>query len=383
MGTPGHRFERQPGERRSRGIDDGVIGDGMARALLAVPCYPHYRFLFALFLGQEGGDAALARLRHAGYQRPVDLARRARAEGFGERGRGEPRFRDQETAGGVLIEPMHEPRALPARVPHYLEHAVDMPRGAGAALHRKAHRFVEHQHISVLVKRDRFEEFQRLVSRAENARRRRNSQRRDAHGLSRFKPVIGIDASAVDAHLALADGALNAGEAQVRNAGLQKAVDAHAGFIFGHVDVLNAAMRAPLPLRSGAKRWGGVSGGGELFRKCTAHPGSLRSPTLPSTRSVHVRRESMPRPGELLAAAGLARSATASAHASSPCRTLNIQPSLPEISGSSNDGNKAGLFDKRIIAAALISASMASIESGILSSYRALKNSSVSTAVAK
>src|SRR5262249_2021924 len=65
-------------------------------------------------------------------------------------------------------------------------------------------------------------------------------------------------------------------------------------------------------------------------------------------------RESISRPRNLLAAAGLAWSAAASAHASSPCRTANIQPSLPEISGSSNDGSKAGLFDRRIIAAVLI-----------------------------
>ena len=46
----------------------------------------------------------------------------------------------------------------PSRVAQHLQHAVEMARGAGAALHRKPHRLVEHQHVVVLVQRDRLEE---------------------------------------------------------------------------------------------------------------------------------------------------------------------------------------------------------------------------------
>ena len=120
----------------------------------------HEAFLLALFLGEEGRDAALPRLRHAGDQRPVDLARRARAEGLGERGRGEARLGDQQAARRVLVEPVHQPRplAVHAGLAQHLQHAVEMARGARAALHREAHRLVEHQHVVVLVQDDRLEE---------------------------------------------------------------------------------------------------------------------------------------------------------------------------------------------------------------------------------
>src|SRR5438094_1184991 len=85
MGAAGHRLEREPGERGPGGVDDGVVGDRVACALLAMAGDPHHRFVLALLFGEKGGDAALPRLRHAGRQRPIDFARRARAERFGER----------------------------------------------------------------------------------------------------------------------------------------------------------------------------------------------------------------------------------------------------------------------------------------------------------
>ena len=90
-------------------------------------------------------------------KRPIDLARRARAEGLGQRRRRKARLGDEQAAGGVLVEPVHEPRPLAVRVAQHFEHAVEMARGAGAALHRKPHRLVEHQHVGVFVERDRFE----------------------------------------------------------------------------------------------------------------------------------------------------------------------------------------------------------------------------------
>ena len=171
----GHRLERHPGERCARGLHHRVIGDRVARALLAMLRDAHERVLLAFFLGEKRRDAALARLRHAGGQRPVDLARRARAEGLRERRRGKARLGDQQAAGRVLVEAMHEARLLPVRAgpAQYLQHAVEMARRAGAALHRKAHRLVEHQHVGVFVQCDRFQEFPRLLVFRRKVRARR------------------------------------------------------------------------------------------------------------------------------------------------------------------------------------------------------------------
>ena len=118
------------------------------------------------------------RLRHAGDQRPVDLARRARAEGLGQRRGGKARLRHQQAAGGVLVEPVHQARALRVgvRAAQGAQHAVEMARGAGAALHGEPHRLVEHQHVVVFVERDRLDEgavllrLRRVVARLRRAR---------------------------------------------------------------------------------------------------------------------------------------------------------------------------------------------------------------------
>ncbi len=47
---------------------------------------------------------------------------------------------------------MHEPRPLAAEaIGHAGQHAVDVARGARAALHREPKRLVQHQHLVVLV----------------------------------------------------------------------------------------------------------------------------------------------------------------------------------------------------------------------------------------
>src|SRR5262249_57480922 len=85
------------------------------------------------------------------------LARRTRAEAFRQRRGGKARLGDRKTAGGILVEPMDEARALAirARCAQRLEHAVDVARRAGAALYRKSHRLVEDHHVGVLIERDR------------------------------------------------------------------------------------------------------------------------------------------------------------------------------------------------------------------------------------
>src|ERR1700745_491241 len=106
MRAAGDWLERQPGERWTGCFDNGVIGDSVGCAFLAVAGDTHDRVLFALLLGEESRNAALARLWHAGDERPIDLARRAGAGRLGERRRGAPRLGNKETTGGVLVEPV-------------------------------------------------------------------------------------------------------------------------------------------------------------------------------------------------------------------------------------------------------------------------------------
>ena len=215
-------------------------------------------FVLTLLLGQEGGDAALARLGHARDQCPVDLARRTRAEGLGERRGGEPGLRHQQAAGGILVEPVHQARALAVGVAQHVEHAIEMARGAGAALHRQPHGLVEHQHVVVFVERDGFEEITSLDLGLAPARARLallEPQRRDAHRLPGFEPLLSLRALAVHAQLALTDDALDMGERQPGKARLEEAIDAHAGFVRAHLGGLHAASRRGGSLRPAVARF--------------------------------------------------------------------------------------------------------------------------------
>ena len=111
----------------------------MARAL-AVAGDAHHALVLALFLGEEGRDPALLRPRHAGDQRPIDFARRARAEGLGERRGGKARLGDQQAAGGVLVEPVHQARTLAVAwiARHRLPSTPSRCRRAGAVSGRTA-----------------------------------------------------------------------------------------------------------------------------------------------------------------------------------------------------------------------------------------------------
>src|SRR5581483_10205308 len=75
------------------------------------------------------------------------------------------------------------------------------------------------------------------------------AQRRNAHCLSGFQPVLRLRALAVDAHLAFADHALDVGKTQAGKTRLKEAIDPHARFVGGHGDVLYAGITGSLALR--------------------------------------------------------------------------------------------------------------------------------------
>ena len=194
MRPPGHRLQRHPGEFLRRGFHHRVVRHRMAGALVAVLGDAHDGVFLVLFLGEIGRDAALLRLRHAGNQRPVDFSRRAFAERARELGGGEARLGDQQTARGILVEPMHQARLLALGVAHHFQHAVDMAHGAGAALHGEAGRLVQHHHVGVLEQDHLLEGVERLLrgfgEHAAANLRRVELERRNADGLALFQPVL-------------------------------------------------------------------------------------------------------------------------------------------------------------------------------------------------
>ena len=82
------------------------------------------------------------RMRKGGYGGGKGGGKKAAASAG--RGRGKAGFRHQQTAGGILVEPMHKARTLGVGIiaPQRFQHGVDVLRHAGAALHRKPVRLV-------------------------------------------------------------------------------------------------------------------------------------------------------------------------------------------------------------------------------------------------
>ncbi len=328
----------------------------MHGVLVAVLGDAHEGVFFDLLLGQISRDAALLRPRHAHDQRPVDLARRAGAEGFRQCGGGKARLGDQQAAGGVLVEPVHQARALGvgARAAQGAEHAVDVADGAGAALHGKPHGLIKHQHVGVLVERDRFEEGAVLLRRRRVVARGRRVQleRRYAHGLSRFQPRLRLRALAVHAHLAFADDALDMAEREPGKARLEEAVYAHIVFVRGDGDGLHAG-RIIRGLRSDhrrghnsrpllTRRAGGISAASAAITlRCVLRAqiglpriGALFSPLLDPLVAIATLTATLTaaaRPGLLPSAAWLARSVASAGHAgaSASRESAASRPSRP------------------------------------------------------
>src|SRR5215203_962412 len=216
VGAPGDGLQRQPGELLRRRLDDGVIGERVARALVAVLGDAHARVLVAdLLLGEVGRDPALPHPRHAGDDGPVDLARRARAEGLAERHGGKARLRDDEAAGRVLVEAMDEARLLALLVAQRLKQAVDVALRPRPALDRKAGGLVEDENVLVLVERDRLEKAALVLVAGGPAGRdllRLEPERRDADSLTGLEPLLRFRPLTVDPELAFSDNPLDVGE---------------------------------------------------------------------------------------------------------------------------------------------------------------------------
>ena len=132
---------------------------------------------------------------------------------------------------------MDQPRPLLVAEAQRVEHAVDMPLGPGAALHRQPRRLVQHDDLVVLVD-DQAADLLGIAVRdgrdlARLGRRRGGDAGRQADGLAGLDPVLALGALAVDADLAGAQKLLQGAVAQLGEMALEPAVQPQAGLVVG------------------------------------------------------------------------------------------------------------------------------------------------------
>ena len=117
VGAAGMRLQLQPGELAGRVIQSAVFGDGAGG--IRVVTFGGGGALAALVAAdalQRQVDAALDRDRTAGDDGPVGLLHVAAAEGGGEFGGDARGAGEQQHAGGVAIQPVHQARPVARRV---------------------------------------------------------------------------------------------------------------------------------------------------------------------------------------------------------------------------------------------------------------------------
>ena len=210
---------------------------------------------------------------------------------------------DQQAARRVLVDPVHKPWLLALGIAHHLQHLIDVSRRAGAALHRKPERLVQHENIVVLVDRHLLQRGKRLLRafrQFAHRLRRVELQRRNADALPLLQPVLAVDALAVDAQLALTDDALDVRERQAGKARFEKAIDAHVVLVGRHFDglhlvgssTLTGFAAAGLPLQPWAHavrraRLQNVASSQAAFRPAAAQLSSRSSPWTDANRRAH------------------------------------------------------------------------------------------------
>ncbi len=176
---------------------------------------------------------------HAFGQRPIDFRRIALAQGFRECGSGGNRTRDHQHAGGIAIEAMDKARSLFLAEGERIKHPVDMLRQAGAALRCEAGRFVEHDHLLILIE-DEIDQHASVL-RFFRARLRLVllacvlQLRRQAQYLAAFETLVGFRAFAVDADLAGAQQFFQMAVRQCRVIAFEPAIQTDAAVFIGNM----------------------------------------------------------------------------------------------------------------------------------------------------
>ena len=151
---------------------------------------------------------------------------------------------------------MDQARPLLGAEAQRIEHAVDMPLGAAAALHGEAGRLVERDHPVVAVD-DELLDLGGVALRhggpslglSGGLRRRRNGDAgRQTHGLAGLDAVLALDPLAVEPDLAGAQELLQRAVAQLREMTLEPAVQPKPGLVVGDGARLDAAEGGGLTL---------------------------------------------------------------------------------------------------------------------------------------
>ena len=138
VGAAGERLQFQPGQLAGGVVQRLVVGDG-AGAVRVVAFGGSGAFAAgAADALQRQVDAALDRNRTAGDDGPVGLVDVAAAEQRGQLAGGAGRAGEQQHAGGVAVQPVHQPRPVFGAEAQGIQHAVEVAGDAGAALHRQA-----------------------------------------------------------------------------------------------------------------------------------------------------------------------------------------------------------------------------------------------------
>ena len=138
----------------------------------------------------------------AGHQRGVGLASLAGAELLLKRGQRAALLGDEQQAGGLAVETVHqfqEPGLRP-RTPQLLDHAE---AHAAAAVHRHPGRLVDHQQVLILEHDGELARRRRRLVAALGHAHRRQPQ------LVAGQPGVGRRPAAVHPHLAAADDAVD------------------------------------------------------------------------------------------------------------------------------------------------------------------------------
>jgi len=143
---------------------------------------------------------------------------------------------NHQNAGGVAVEPVHEPGFLALLVAPRLKHLVNIAGDAGAALHGKAGGLVEHQHLVVLMQQHLAQHIVVVAVLYGVGGERPGGffvdvHRRHSDGLAGVHPAVGLDPAAIDADLPGSEQLLQLREAETGKMRLEPAIEPHARFL--------------------------------------------------------------------------------------------------------------------------------------------------------
>lgn len=237
MGASGERSQLQPSQFLPGVVERAVLGDRAGGVLVVA-------------LGRSGAlaggtadtlerqvDAAFGRDGAAGGDGPVGLLHVPATERGGQpRGRAGRAGEDQH-AGRVAVQPMHEARPMLRPEAQRIEPRVEMAGNSGATLHRQAMRLVQHQQVLVPIQDQTLQilgqagiDFSGPPWGGGWCQR----QRWNADGLAGRQTRGGVSAMSVHPHLTAAAQLLNGALRQAGEMPPEPSIETDLRFVFRH-----------------------------------------------------------------------------------------------------------------------------------------------------